>query len=121
MGKMKDQGVIMYEYILKKYRPKKINCPHCKKEVSQKPHREKMVDVATATKIIEMAYESDGPEVIIVVSGDKDLIPAVKLVREKLGKIVIVVGYRHYKDKRLNCLSWDLAKEADEVINAFDL
>jgi uncharacterized LabA/DUF88 family protein len=128
LNSMQKSGVIVHEYRLKYYPDKSpcqecnIICRSCGRDLRQKPHKEKMIDIALVTEMLELAFqtEPEGFETFIIVSGDKDLIPAIKLVREKRGKDIVVAGFRD-KDPAKNSLAYELDKEADQIINLKEL
>lgn len=117
-------GIIVYDFDLKVYRKKDICpdcdilCSKCGRNLRAKPHKEKMIDIAIATKMIELAYQKEPApyDTFVIVSGDKDLIPAIRLLRQKLGKEIVVAGFRH-KDPDKNSLAYELNKEVDKIIN----
>ena len=124
LNKISKSGIIVHDYDLKYY-PDLNQCSHCNdkchicgRNLRKKPHKEKMIDIAVATKAIEIAYQTNPCpyDTFIIVSGDKDLIPTIRLVRQKLGKEVIVAGFRH-DDHETNSLAYELDKEVDKVIN----
>jgi len=117
-------GIIVYDYDLKIYNESNP-CPDCNKicekcgrDLRCKPHKEKMIDIAIATKMIELAYlkEPAPYDTFIIVSGDKDLIPAIRFLRKSLGKEVLVAGFRH-KDPEKNSLAYEMNKEVNGIIN----
>jgi len=59
-------------------------------------------------------------DTFVIVSGDKDLIPAIRLLRERLGKEVIIAGLRH-PEPEFNSLAYELDKEVDGMINLCSL
>jgi len=128
LNSMQKSGTIIHEYRLKYYPDQSpcqqcnIICQKCGRDLRPRPHKEKMIDIALVTGLLEMAFQT-GPDVhdtFVIVSGDKDLVPAIKLVREKLCKDVIVVGFRD-KDPLKNSLAFELDKEADQIINLKEL
>ena len=124
LNHISKSGIIIYDYDLKYY-PDSNECSHCNescpvcgRNLRKKPHKEKMIDIALATKAIEIAYQTNPYpyDTFIIVSGDKDLIPTIQLIRRKLGKEVIIAGFRH-DDPEINSLAYELDKEVDKVIN----
>ncbi len=128
LNKISKSGIIIYDYDLRYYPVQNTcsycndKCPECGRDLQTKPHREKMIDIAIGTKIIEQAYqEHPYPyDTFIIVSGDKDLIPAIQLIRQKLGKEVIVAGFRH-ENSDINRLAYEIDKEVDKIINFYDV
>lgn len=128
LNKISRSGIIVYDYDLKCYPVQNTcqscnnKCPQCGRVLRTKPHREKMIDIAIGTKIIEQAYQMHpySYDTFIIVSGDKDLIPAIQLIRQKLGKEVIVAGFRH-EDSDINNLAYEMDKEVDKIINFYEI
>lgn len=82
------------EIIYGLFKPKKVkclvqNCKHQGNRVFSMPE-EKRTDVNIAVHIIDDAY-NDKADRIILVSGDSDLVPALKLVRKLFPNIQITV------------------------------
>lgn len=75
---------------------------------------QKGVDVMIATDLVHLAHIS-AYDIAIILSGDTDLIEAVKLVRN-LGKIVIIVSYHTPGDHKLSNIS-DLMTAGDYFLN----
>lgn len=69
---------------------------------------QKGVDVLLATDLIHLAH-TDAYDIAIVLSGDTDLIEAIKLVKS-LGKTVIIISYHNSEKPKLSNIS-DLMKE----------
>jgi uncharacterized LabA/DUF88 family protein len=128
LNSMQRSGVIVHEYRLKYYPDQtscqacNIICQNCGRDLRQKPHKEKMIDIAIVTELLELAFQTDPDlyETFIVVSGDKDLIPAIRLVRERMGKDIVIAGFRD-QNPALNSLAYELDKEADQIINLKEL
>lgn len=127
LNHMAKSGVIVHDFDLKDYSGRKKcakcnrTCEECGRDLRKKPHKEKMVDIALATKAIELAYQDDPHcDTFVIVSGDKDLIPAIRLLRERLGKAVIIAGFRHVEPE-FNSLAYELDKEVDGMINLCSL
>ncbi len=122
-----NAGLIVYAFDLRSYERKNV-CPACDLECQScgrylriRLHWVKMIDIALCTKLIELAYQKE-PEpydTFIVVSGDKDIVPAIRLVRNTLGKEVIVAGFRS-KDPAKNSLAYELNREVDGIINLLE-
>ncbi len=79
---------------------------------------QKGVDVKLATDLVQLGY-TNSYDIAILLTGDTDLIESVKLVREKLGKIVIICSY--YNKGKNSVISDKLIYEADFFINLRDL
>ena len=93
------------DWILKRYfiltcgfKPKDVLCKKCNQRFAT--YEEKKTDVAMASKIIELASKSLC-EVIGIVSGDTDLIPAIELARKinPAIKIIIIFPFRRTNDE----------------------
>jgi uncharacterized LabA/DUF88 family protein len=69
---------------------KKISCPHCKMHVTRDV--EKGVDVSLVTTLLDMGVKG-GYDTAILISGDKDFIPAIESVK-LLGKRLVVASFR---------------------------
>ena len=63
-----------------------------------KPLGEKGVDVAIATQMISDAYEKSCDRMVLI-SGDMDFVPAVKIVQQKTGFVVGGVAFQYTKFK----------------------
>jgi uncharacterized LabA/DUF88 family protein len=121
-------GIIVHDYDLRIYENKNPcpecdrTCQACGRDLRLKPHKEKMIDIAMATEMIELAYlkEPYPYDSFVIVSGDKDLIPAIRFIRRKLGKEVVIAGFRH-KDPDKNSLAYELNREADQIINLLEI
>lgn len=77
---------------------------------------QKGVDVLLATDLVNLAH-TNAYDVAIILSGDTDLVEAVKLVKN-LGKTVIIISYHSPGDARLSNIS-DLMNAA-KFINLKD-
>ncbi|MBI2576761.1 NYN domain-containing protein [Candidatus Woesearchaeota archaeon] len=83
--------------------------------------QQKGVDAKFATDLILLA-QSNAFDVAILLSGDADLKESIKLIRERYGKLVVVVAYRSPRpeDHIENTISDDLLKECDYFFNLYD-
>lgn len=79
---------------------------------------QKGVDVKLAADLINLAY-TNSYDIALILGGDSDLVECVKLVKEGLSKIVIVVAYYTGRDYRLSNIS-DLKKVANYFLNLKD-
>ncbi|MEK6946429.1 MAG: NYN domain-containing protein [Nanoarchaeota archaeon] len=80
--------------------------------------RQKGVDVKLATDLIKFAH-SNAYDVAILMSGDSDLTESIKLVREQLGKIIILFAYLSPAGStKYNTINNDLIELGDFFINA---
>jgi len=129
LNHIEKSGVIVHRYRLKEYLDPNpcltCNdvCAACGRDLTKSPHREKMVDIAIATTLIELAHEPPPNEydVFIVVGGDKDHIPAIQYIREKLGKEVYIAGFRDARDLIKNSVAFELDNEIDGLINLYEI
>jgi hypothetical protein len=80
---LESRGVAIH---LGRFKEKDHHCPHCSKDFVG--HEEKETDVAIAVKTLEL-FASDATDAVVLVTGDTDLVPAIKTVRHL------------YKDKRI--------------------
>lgn len=80
------------------FKPKEVFCKECEKTFIT--YEEKKTDVAIASKIIELASKQEC-DVIAIVSGDTDLIPAMELAKDINPKVKIYVffPYRRTNDE----------------------
>ncbi len=75
------------------FKPKQIKCKECNLPFTT--YEEKKTDVAIGSKIIELATNNES-EIVAIVSGDTDLIPAIQLAKQ-INKSLIVVVLFPYK------------------------
>lgn len=78
--------------------------------------QQKGVDVKLATDLIQLAH-ANAYDVAVLMTGDLDLKESIKMVREQLGKIVILLGYFSETD---STISKDLLTACDYFINTRD-
>ena len=69
---------------------------------------QKGVDIKLAVEMLSFGF-NDKYDIAILVSGDKDFLPMVEMVKD-LGKTVIVASFDH-------CCSGDLQRKADQYIS----
>lgn len=69
---------------------KSYKCPHCGGKFNR--HEEKQTDVAIGTKVLELGVEGVS-NTIVVVSGDSDLIPAIRTTRQLATGVSIWMGF----------------------------
>ncbi len=81
---------------------------------------QKGVDVLLATDLINLAH-NNAYDVALIFGGDADLTECIKLVREILGKIVVIVAYHDEQNPLASLISKDLITEADYFINVKEL
>ena len=81
---------------------------------------QKGVDVKIATDLIQLA-NTNAYDVALILGGDTDLIESIKLIKDCLGKIVIVVAYYDNENPLNSTISKDVILVADYFINLNDL
>ena len=79
---------------------------------------QKGVDVKLATDLVNLAH-TNAYDVALILGGDTDLLECVRLVRENLSKIVIVVAYYTHGDPLTSNIS-DLKEVANYFLNLRD-
>lgn len=89
--------------ILGKFKEKKSRCPECHQTLTK--HEEKATDVNIA--LYAYRYAAQGAEQIIFVTGDTDLIPAIRLIKKDFPKVRVGVIFPFKRDNR------ELVREAD--------
>ena len=82
---LQDLGV---NIIFGNFKTKDMYCDNCKRHI--KKHEEKQTDVNIATQIVQDIYEKK-PNIIQIISGDTDLIPPIKIAKEKNINIQVVI------------------------------
>jgi len=96
---LKETGVICEE---NRFKEKEITCPNCASTILR--HEEKETDVAVAAKLIEI-YMKNECESAVIVSGDTDLVPIIKLAKDVYpGKITYFIFPYRRKNKELGQL-----------------
>ena len=113
----KKKGIIVHTEELIK-RPTKVYCKQCDthvenpicsncgKQISLPPYKKKKIDIKLATVMLNI---SDTYEEAILVSGDQDFIPAIKVLRKERGKKIHTASFR-------KSLSHELIEETDRII-----
>ncbi len=71
---------------------KSSECPHCEKTIWRDV--EKGVDASIITDLFSRAL-NDAYDVAILISNDSDLVPAVKVIQERLKKQIIHIAFKH--------------------------
>lgn len=79
---LKSVGI---EVILGKFKEKRTKCNHCGKDI--KKYEEKETDVSIAVKIFEL-FHKNSCDHVVVLTGDTDLLPAIKTAKEIYNKKV---------------------------------
>jgi uncharacterized LabA/DUF88 family protein len=98
---LEDSGVNL---ILGRFKEKYVYCPNCKKEF--KKHEEKETDVAISTKLFEI-FHKNKCDTAVILSGDTDIIPAIKTVKDT------------FKDKRIGVI-FPFKRKNEELKSACD-
>lgn len=80
---------------------------------------QKGVDAKIAIDMVSLAH-SGSYDVALLLSGDADLIEAVKLVKDYLGKVIVLVAYYDYSKKGRKTASKNMIEAADLFINLKD-
>jgi uncharacterized LabA/DUF88 family protein len=105
------------QVVLMERKPKHApNCPACRKSIDTCPHctvpmrgtLEKGIDTAMVTDMIKLAWESSY-DIAVIVSGDRDFIPAVQFLDGKGRKVINATVPPLGSDLARNCWgSFDL-------------
>jgi len=83
-----------------------LNCPNCGKEYNIPPHKSKRIDVSLAVNLLNKCSTYDE---LILVGGDQDFIPVIRILRREKGKKVYVASFKEP-------LSGELEPEVDGII-----
>lgn len=75
---------------LSQFKRKKATCPHCGKEFER--HEEKETDVAMAIKIVDVIVRGEC-DTVVLVTGDTDVIPAIRMINRLLPRSRIGVAF----------------------------
>jgi uncharacterized LabA/DUF88 family protein len=75
---------------LSQFKRKQVTCPHCNQVFVR--HEEKETDVAIATSLLEVVVTAEC-ETVVLVTGDTDLVPAVKSVKRLLPRSKIGAAF----------------------------
>ena len=100
---LKATGVIVE---LADFKPKEIYCNNCKNIILR--HEEKETDVAIASKIFELFHNNDC-DIIVVVSGDTDIKPAIESAKRLYADKQILFAFPH---RRKNGILVNIAPES---------
>ena len=73
-------------------KPKSTECTHCNKTIWRSV--EKGVDASIITDLFSRAL-NEAYDVAILISNDSDLVPAVKVIQDRLNKQIIHIGFTH--------------------------
>jgi uncharacterized LabA/DUF88 family protein len=106
---LKGSGISVH---LGSFKVKWVNCRLCGRD--GRHHEEKETDVAIAAKLFELCYSNEADSFVLV-TGDTDLVPAIKLCRKLFPKISIfcVFPYRRVNDdlRKFSYGSFKLTRE----------
>jgi len=78
------------EPILGRFKPKTVNCTLCRRDFIK--HEEKETDVAIAAKLLEV-LEKKECETVVLVTGDTDIVPAVKIANSLFSNSLILCAF----------------------------
>jgi uncharacterized LabA/DUF88 family protein len=85
---------------LSRFKQKDVLCPRCGNRFTR--HEEKETDVAIAMQLMEIAARGEC-EVVVLVSGDTDLVPAIRAANRVSPSIIVGVAFpflRHNAELR---------------------
>jgi uncharacterized LabA/DUF88 family protein len=108
-----EGGIVVYG----KFKLVDKECPKCKQQYQK--YEEKQTDVNIATYLLKFAQE-DRFDIAIIVSGDSDLIPAVREVLQKhpKKKIGVVVPYGRKAEELINTCSFRSHINESHILNS---
>jgi len=104
---LEDTGI---NVILGRFKEKRIICRYCGKTLIR--HEEKETDVSIALKIVEL-FTNDRCDILVIISGDTDLSPAIKCCKKYFPKKDICFGFPYRRKMK------ELASIA--TINSFSI
>lgn len=97
---LEDLGLVT---VLGRFKEKYVYCHNCKKEIRK--HEEKETDVAISIKLFEI-FHKDECDTAVILTGDTDIIPAIKTVKSIFGnKNIISLFPYHRKNEELKSVS----------------
>lgn len=113
---LRRKGLIVHTYDLV-FREQRLFCPTCGKEaetmcwacgtvLTPPPHKSKKIDISFAVTIQQLSQSFDEA---LLVTGDSDFVPLLKLLRETLGRKVIIAAFRE-------AISYEMRINSDEII-----
>lgn len=91
---LEDSGIHVE---ISRFKYKEIVCPHCKEKIEK--YEEKETDVSIALKLHEL-FLSDECDICILISGDTDLAPAVRLAQKKFYDKYTFFAFPAYRKNR---------------------
>lgn len=83
---------------LARFKKKRVQCPYCNQIINR--HEEKETDVAIATKLLELLF-SDQCDTAALITGDTDIVPAVKTAQRLFSQqqIVFLLPYKRHNQE----------------------
>lgn len=87
LSALRASGVIL---TLSRFKQKDVTCPRCGNRFQR--YEEKETDVAIAMKLMEVAARG-GCEVVVLISGDTDLVPAIKAAKRLSPSLLVGVAF----------------------------
>lgn len=95
---LRDTGVAVE---IARFKKKKILCPHCNRNITR--WEEKETDVAIGCKLLDICYR-DLCDTIIIVSGDTDIVPAVRAAQQMFPskRIGFLLPYKRHNNELIN-------------------
>jgi len=88
---LEDSGI---KVEINRFKYKKIDCPFCKKKITK--YEEKETDVSIALKLQEI-FITDECDVAVLVSGDTDLAPSLRMARKLFSTKHIFFAFPAYR------------------------
>jgi uncharacterized LabA/DUF88 family protein len=104
IGALKSVG---FQIQLGGFKKKRVRCHHCKTSTFR--HEEKGTDVSISIKLLELAI-FDHADIIVIMSGDTDLIPAILEARRLAPEKKFIVVFPHGRQNT------ELAHASDGVV-----
>ena len=105
--------------VLGKFKKKEAPCPHCKAQIIR--HEEKATDVNIALSAYQLAAQH-AVEQIILVTGDTDLIPAIRMIKADFPSVRVgVVFPRRRANEELACEAHFTHSTRENILYGFQL
>lgn len=86
-------GVMGVNVVLGKFKEKTARCPYCEKNFTK--HEEKATDVNIALFAYRLA--SQGVEKVFLITGDTDMIPAIRLIKQDFPQTTVGVIFPYHR------------------------
>jgi uncharacterized LabA/DUF88 family protein len=113
---LRRNGLIVHTYEIV-FREQWLYCSTCGKAAETKcadcgtiltlpPHKSKKIDIQFALTVLQLAPSFDEA---VLVTGDSDFVPLLKLLRESYGRRVVVAAFK-------DAISYELRINADEIV-----